>query len=172
VETRYAINNQEVAVRVEREGAIGAGQVPHYRVTVGERVYHVQAQPGLAGRLVLEIEGRRVLAHVVAQGAKRFVALEGRSYVLAPPERRSRGRLAGAGDDTLTATMPGQVIAVKVAVGETVERGQTLVVLEAMKMELRVAAPHAGTVRAIHVSQGQTVDRGQQLVEIHSEQSE
>jgi biotin carboxyl carrier protein len=60
--------------------------------------------------------------------------------------------------------MPGTVLRVDVAPGQAVEAGQTLVVLEAMKMELSVAAPADGTVRDVHVSAGQLVSRGQPLV--------
>jgi biotin carboxyl carrier protein len=62
--------------------------------------------------------------------------------------------------------MPGQVIAVPVAAGDAVSRGQTLIVLEAMKMELRVAAPHDGTVEKVLVSVGEVVERGQPLAEV------
>jgi len=51
-------------------------------------------------------------------------------------------------------------------VGDAVALGQTLVILEAMKMEIRVPAPHAGRVAAISVREGQVVDRGQALVEL------
>lgn len=162
METRYAINDEVVAIRTEREG-------DGYRVMVGERSYFVRARPGPAGRLMLEIDGQRVLAHVAADGVRRYVALNGQSYELAPPARKGRAHHAGEGEDLLEATMPGQVIAVKVAPGEAVARGQTLLVLEAMKMELRVAAPHAGTVRAVHVAPGETVERGQRLVELGAE---
>jgi methylmalonyl-CoA carboxyltransferase 1.3S subunit len=53
-----------------------------------------------------------------------------------------------------------------VSEGDTVERGQTLVILEAMKMELRVTAPEAGRVKRLLVQMGDVVERGQALVEI------
>ena len=62
--------------------------------------------------------------------------------------------------------MPGQVISVAVKDGDLVTKGQTLVVLEAMKMELRVQAPYAGRVQHVLVKTGQVVERGQQLVEV------
>jgi biotin carboxyl carrier protein len=57
---------------------------------------------------------------------------------------------------------------VLVAEGDTVQRGQTLVILEAMKMEIRVAAPGDGQVRRLLVRQGDVVERGQRLVEIEA----
>jgi acetyl/propionyl-CoA carboxylase alpha subunit len=65
---------------------------------------------------------------------------------------------------SLVAAMPGTVRAVEVAEGDTVESGQTVVVMEAMKMELAVEAPASGTVTAVHVSPGDAIDAGAPLV--------
>jgi acetyl/propionyl-CoA carboxylase alpha subunit len=67
---------------------------------------------------------------------------------------------------SLTAPMPASVGRVAVAVGDEVEPGQIAVVLEAMKMQLRVEVPAAGTVRAVHVVEGDMVTAGQTLVEV------
>jgi biotin carboxyl carrier protein len=64
--------------------------------------------------------------------------------------------------------MPGVVLEVLVGQGDYVERGQTLVLLEAMKMELRISAPCAGYVRRVHCTEGQVIERGQKLVEIEA----
>jgi len=70
------------------------------------------------------------------------------------------------GHDALEAAMPGQVRAVLVNDGDSVEKGQALALLEAMKMEIRVAAPHAGRVVKVFIAAGQVVERGQMLFEI------
>jgi len=66
----------------------------------------------------------------------------------------------------IEAPMPGQIVDVRVKVGDAVAAGATLVVLEAMKMETRLTAPVAGRVRCVHCTAGQTVERGQVLVEL------
>lgn len=81
---------------------------------------------------------------------------------------------AHAGADSLTAPMPGTVTVVKVAVGDEVAAGQSLLVVEAMKMEHVIAAPHAGTVAELDVTPGTTVAMDQVLAVIapHEEAEE
>ncbi len=81
-------------------------------------------------------------------------------------ESRKRQTTKTGGHETLEAAMPGLVRGVLVKAGDSVERGQALVLLEAMKMEIRVSAPHAGKVAKVLVSPGETVDRGQRLIEL------
>ena len=66
----------------------------------------------------------------------------------------------------VTAPMPGTVIRILVAPGDSVQPRQALVVLEAMKMETPLASPYEATVRAIHVAEGDRVAGGQVLVEL------
>ena len=73
---------------------------------------------------------------------------------------------SGGVQSALTAPMPGTVIKVLAAPGDHVEPHQTLLVLEAMKMETPVASPYAGTVKAVHVAEGDRVAGGAVLVEL------
>ncbi|XKK64559.1 acetyl/propionyl/methylcrotonyl-CoA carboxylase subunit alpha [Streptomyces sp. ARC32] len=79
------------------------------------------------------------------------------------PVAASLNRSAHAGADSLTAPMPGTVTVVKVAVGDEVSAGQSLLVVEAMKMEHVISAPHAGTVAELDVAPGTTVAMDQVL---------
>lgn len=89
------------------------------------------------------------------------------------PVAAAIGGAAGAhGADSLTAPMPGTVTVVKAAVGDRVEAGQGLLVVEAMKMEHVISAPHAGTVAELDVTPGSTVAMDQVLAVITPDEPE
>jgi biotin carboxyl carrier protein len=98
------------------------------------------------------------------------VLLNGRLYGAQVQDERAR-RLAQAvsgathsGEVTIKSPMPGLIVAVPVSEGQTVKQGQTVVVLESMKMENELKAPRDGTVTAIKVSPRQSVEQHQPLV--------
>lgn len=110
-----------------------------------------------------------VTAHVSSDGPKRWVTVNGQTFVLTQstgPAKRGGHAQHAAG--ALTAPMPGQIRAMQVAEGETVSKGQTLVVVEAMKMEIKVAAPFDGVVKMVKVQPGQAVEKDELLVEMES----
>jgi 3-methylcrotonyl-CoA carboxylase alpha subunit len=160
----YQIGNAVKTVRVERTGAT-------FAVTVGDQLYTVQAKPEASGRLSLVIDGQRMAA-VVATGEQsepaRYIWLDGESWTVQPvTERRRRpGTNQPAATDSITAPMPGQILALLVTPGHTVAQGDPLVVLGAMKMETQIVAPHAGVVAAVGCTAGETVQRGQLLVQL------
>ena len=87
--------------------------------------------------------------------------------VLTPVEAIEASAVAEAvGPSRLDAPIPGKVVKVHVNVGDEVETGQPLVVLEAMKMENELTAAQAGKVTAVHVEPGQIIDTGGLLVEL------
>ena len=137
-----------------------------YRATIGEKTIDVEILHAKDGKLDLLIDDKRVTAYVSSDNAKRWVTVNGQTFVLT---KSSGGRRRGAGHEhasELAAPMPGQVRGVNVSEGDAVTKGQTLLVLEAMKMEIRIQAPRDGVVKKLLVKQGQTVEREQILVEI------
>ena len=70
----------------------------------------------------------------------------------------------------MTAPMPGKILELLCNIGDQVETGQTLIVMEAMKMEHRIAANVSGTIAAIHHDVGEQVDAGATLIDIESEE--
>jgi len=158
----YQIGEQQKTVTIEPVG-------DRFRVRVGEVEYIVSVRQGEPDQLDLEVDGQQWQAVVARTPARHYVAVAGETWELEKPRpQRSKSHAHGSAPDTgsLTATMPGLVREILVAEGSEVGRGDTLVVLEAMKMELRLTAPSAGRVRRLHCAAGQVVERGQVLVEI------
>ena len=135
-----------------------------YSATIGDKTVDIEIIRVERGRLELRIDGERVTAYVSSDNAKRWVTVNGRTVVLT---KSSGAKRSGAGQDhasELAAPMPGVVRSVNVGEGESVTKGQTLMVLEAMKMEIRIQAPFDGVVKSLVVKVGQTVEREQILI--------
>ena len=97
-------------------------------------------------------------------GGRISVHRDGRCWIFAPLQRDDAAGEAPAGNSDLSAPMPGRVLEVAVAVGDKVEAGARLVVLEAMKMEYPIEAPAAGVVRELYCAPGSQVERGATLL--------
>ncbi len=166
-EIRYEIDGKPFSVAIARSG-------DSYTVTIGERVYQVDARLGDSGRVDMTVDGLRVRAYVAVQSDETFVGLDGQTWTLAKhaPQRRHRGASGARASGALTAAMPGLVLDVLVRPGDQVAKGAPLVLMEAMKMELRITAPHAGTVQAVDCHAGEIVQRGQLLVEVEPKHDE
>lgn len=134
----------------------GSGEAPthHYSLLLGAASYEAYA------RSVRSEDGAGLTVEVM---------IEGRPYLVAIEDERSQAlaSLAGgkhvSGDASIRAPMPGLVVNVLSAPGSAVERGQTVVVLEAMKMENDLTSPRAGVVKSVRVERGQTVNQGDVL---------
>lgn len=74
---------------------------------------------------------------------------------------------AAAGSITVTAPMPGKILAVKASVGQAVKKGDVVLILEAMKMENEVVAPEDGTVASVNVAVGAAVEAGDTLATLN-----
>jgi acetyl-CoA/propionyl-CoA carboxylase biotin carboxyl carrier protein len=117
---------------------------------------------GSVGRVTLELDG--VTRHFDVSGD--WLGRDGQAWQVLdhdPVEAALREASRAGGADTLTAPMPGTVTVVKVAAGDVVTAGQSLLVVEAMKMEHVITAPHDGTVASVDVTCGSTVAMDQVL---------
>ena len=125
-----------------------------YRVTLNNRTYEVEVEAGQA-MLVDEYEA---YAPAPAAAPAPVAAAPAAASVSAAP--------ALAAGEVVKSPMPGNILKINVTVGQKVNEGDTLLVLEAMKMENEIAAPKAGTVAQIIVSKGAVVETGAPLVVI------
>lgn len=136
-----------------------------YSATLDGKTVTVQIVRAANGRMELLVDGQRVTAHVSSDVAKRWVTINGQTMMLTKTSGAKQGvRHEHAGG--LIAPMPGQIRSVSVSVGDVVKKGQTLLTMEAMKMEIRIQALKDGVVKTVSVTQGQTVEREQILVEV------
>jgi acetyl-CoA/propionyl-CoA carboxylase biotin carboxyl carrier protein len=130
----------------------------------GDREYRVEVNSGtvLVDGAAVEVPERAI---AVANGETRWVFMDGEvwEFDVQSPER-TRKRAAHHG--TLTSPMPATVRKIAVAPGAAVKKGDTLLVLEAMKMELPVRAPSDGVVASISCREGELVQPGVALVEM------
>ena len=126
-----------------------------YKVTLNGRTYEVEVEHGKA--MLLDEYEAIAPAPVAAAPAAAPVAAAPAAAPAAPAVA------VGAGEQ-VTAPMPGNILKVNVNVGDKVKEGQVLVVLEAMKMENEIMAPHDATIAQVVVSKGSTVDTGAPLV--------
>lgn len=125
-----------------------------YKVTLNNRTYEVEVEAGQA-MLVDEYEA---YAPAPAAAPEPVAAAPAAASVSAAP--------ALAAGEVVKSPMPGNILKINVTVGQKVNEGETLLVLEAMKMENEIAASKAGTVAQIIVSKGAVVETGAPLVVI------
>jgi biotin carboxyl carrier protein len=160
VKVNFEYDGQSFSVDLTPSGS-------QYRLSVGDQAVEAQVLQAAEGKIDLLVDGKRVTAYVSSDHMKRWVTVNGRTLVInkSAGGRRSRGGHQHAAGE-LTAPMPGQVRAVNVKEGDAVTKGQTLLLLEAMKMEIRIQSPQNGSVKKLLVEQGQTVEREQILIEL------
>ena len=118
------------------------------------------------GRRVI-LDGQRITAHVVTEKAKIFVIANGQTNSFTALDPLAADTHAASGD-TITAPMPGLVKDVLCAAGDTVAQGQSLLILEAMKMEHVLRAPRDGVIAAMSAMTGDQVEGGTLLVQLET----
>jgi biotin carboxyl carrier protein len=157
-----------------------------YYVTVGSREYQVDVsgkQVTVDGKAMdaqlLPLNGRGLYLlqrgekqrelHVDAYGRSRYAVMVGGRHMVALVEKatnRARKKNDAGHGGELLAPMPALIVAVRVKEGDLVEKGQVLVVLESMKMQMEFRAPAAGKVVRLMVQPGMHVEKGALLVEV------
>ena len=122
------------------------------------------AHPREDGRIRIYFEdGTKAWAHVAKVGDVWWVHHSGRIFTM---ERIEAGASSDEHLGGLVAPMPGVVLDVLVSAGQSVEAGQTLMILEEMNMEHRIVSSADGTVTAVHLSDGARVEQGTNLLDV------
>jgi len=130
----------------------------------------VELRPLGAGAYLLRAGTREVSVFLASDGDATFVHLDGESYRIDWRDPLERLAQAGSGGlaDVAQAPMPGTVIAVKLKVGDPVRKGQTMMLIESMKLETAINAWRDGVIAKLHYAAGQTFDRAAALVTLES----
>jgi 3-methylcrotonyl-CoA carboxylase alpha subunit len=143
------------------------GSPDTWTVAVGERRLMARFALAQADRMVVETEGRSLPVRVIRMADDIEVVVTGDTYRFSLAlQEEQHANIEGQRGKGLIAPMPGLVLRVLVKEGERVRTHQTLVVIEAMKMEHAIEAPHDGTVKKVHCAEGGRVTEGQLLVEL------
>jgi len=155
------INNEQFEIEIDKDGAITLNgeprQVDFY--ALGASLYSVITD-AVSWQVVVEEEQDQI---DILMGGRLYETqvLDERALLMA----QRRGGLGG-GSGELTAPMPGLIVKVTVAKGEHVTQGQTVVILESMKMQNELKSPIDGVVESVHVEDRQTVDKNATLIVI------
>ena len=144
-------------------------------VSVDGKLYNVDFE-SVSGQPVfsLIVDGKSHEAYVQEGDDNWQVLMRGRLYpVKVEDEREKRLRAAGGGgvaetgEYHLKAPMPGLVVAIPVAEGQEVKKGQVLLILESMKMQNELKSPRDGKISRIRVKPGESVEQRQALLSVH-----
>lgn len=132
-----------------------------YRLFVGDTRLDVDLKTAADGRAWLTVGERHVEVVIATRGDEVFVHLDGEAYALRyeHPLDRLAAKAGGGANDSIRAPMPGSVVSVNVKPGDAVSKGQTLLVMESMKMETTLVAPRDGTVATVRFEKAQTFER-------------
>ena len=118
------------------------------RVQINDREYRFRAMMDLNSELWIHIDGQTIVLETESKA-------------------RRKGKKSSTESETdILAPMPGKILKLKAAIGQRVKKGETLVIMEAMKMEYSLASSMDGKVKSVHIKEGDNVQLKQCLVEV------
>ena len=132
-----------------------------YKVTLNEKVYEVEVEKGEA--ILID---EYVAAAPVAMAPVVVAPASAPSAEVAAVPAAASAPIDSVGDNTVISPLPGSILNIAVKVGDSVNQGDLLLVIEAMKMENEVVAARDGKVTSIAVSKGETVETGAPLLNL------
>ena len=154
----YEHENHVYNVTIER-------RKDNYFITYDNTEYKVEAEETRPGQLKIKI-GDRLIKSVITEGEKeKFVFVEGEVFRVRPVELTGMKKTKKKGGD-LSSPISGKVVSVKVKNGDSVKKGDVLMVIEAMKMEYLIRAPFDGNVEKVNFKEKDQIEIGQNTVEL------
>ena len=163
---RYTEEEITLDVATETEG--------QFKATSRDKAYATVYRRISDNCLHLVVNGRQTLAFVEDAPAGKAVTINGRTWLFEDESTRGSRTRGGSqsGPKVVTPPMPAVVTKILVSAGETVEQGQGLLVVSAMKMDTTLTAPYDGTVTQINCAEGDKVTPKQVLVDIEAESAD
>jgi biotin carboxyl carrier protein len=139
-----------------------------YELHLAEQVIPIALEPAEGGGELLRVGPDTCPILIATDGDFVHIHLDGSTYAVRyiDPVLRYGSHAGGSADDIAEAPMPGVVIAIHVKEGEQVAAGDTLMVIESMKLETAIKAWREGSVAAVHIGVGQTFQRGAPLISL------
>ncbi len=143
----------------------------NYKITIAGQTYDVLVGDVSTSPVEVTVDGTTYQVELPDSGsaasAPATQSIAAPKTVSPSPQAVSRPSVpTTGGDGVVRSPMPGRIVSVSVSVGDTVTKGQPILVLESMKMENTIASPIDGTVTAVHVAASASVQHGQTLAEI------
>ncbi len=141
----------------------------HYYIMYNNTEYTAEAAEIKPGQLKIRL-GDRVIKCVITEGEKeKFVFVDGNVFKVKPVELTGAKRPKKKEEGNLNSPISGKVISVKVKKGDTIKKGNVLIVIEAMKMEYLIRAPYSGKVKKVNFKEKDQIEIGQETVELSKE---
>jgi biotin carboxyl carrier protein len=132
---------------------------------LNDRMFHILYQNRSYTAEVLDLNPTEKTATIKINQAIHQIALKDRFDLLLEQMGMSTASLTKIND--IKAPMPGLILSLSVQPGDTVQKGDTVLILEAMKMENVIKSPADGTIKTVRISRGQTVDKNQVLIDFN-----
>ena len=167
MELELNIENEPHKLRVEFKDGL-------YKISLDDNEYEVDSTIVSDNCLSLLVDGKTFTAYFAEANGKRYVSIGGEQFLIEEAEldtAAASGADATAVDEAPVAAspMPGKVVKILVKLGDKVEKGQGLVIVEAMKMENEIKSPVKGVVDKVNFKAGDLVDAAQPIIEIKTE---
>lgn len=154
----YEHENNVYNVTIEHRGE-------KYFVTYDNTEYIVEVEETKPGQLKLKI-GNKIIKSIITEGDKeKFVFVDGEVFKVKPVQLTGMKKEKSK-EGNLSSPISGRVVSVKIKNGDSVKKGDILMVIEAMKMEYLIRAPYDGKIKKIYFKEKDLIEIGQQTIEL------